>query len=113
MQLEPTLALALTETLKLADALIDASAAVPAHAMALPPRLVDALMTACPVAETFWSARMASCPFVLEVSRIVGKLVSIVVFNLARSPAASTLKTNVTASGVQVAFAEARALQLV
>jgi hypothetical protein len=49
----------------------------------------------------------------LAVSRIVGKLASIVVLSLARSPAASTLKTRVTVSGVQVAFAEACALQLV
>jgi hypothetical protein len=60
VQLEPTLALALTETLMLADALIEASAAVPAHAIAFPPKLADAPTTACPVAATFWSARIAS-----------------------------------------------------
>jgi hypothetical protein len=60
VQLEPTLALALTETLMLADALIDASAAVPAHAIALPPKLADEVTTACPVAATFSSARTAN-----------------------------------------------------
>ena len=60
VQLELTLALALTETLMLADALIDASTAVPAHAMALPPKFADPLTTTCPVAATFWSALTAS-----------------------------------------------------
>jgi len=60
VQLELTLALAFTETLMLADALIDASAAAPAHAIALPPKLADALTTACPVAATFSSALAAS-----------------------------------------------------
>jgi hypothetical protein len=60
VQLELTFALALTETLMLADALTDASAAVPAHAIALPPRFADVLTTACPVAATFSSALAAS-----------------------------------------------------
>jgi hypothetical protein len=55
-----TLVLALTETLMLADALSEASAAVPAHAMALPPKFPAAAMTARPVAETFSRARIAS-----------------------------------------------------
>ena len=112
MQLELTLALALTETLMVADALIEAWAAVPAHARALPPNFPEASTTACPVAATFWSARCASCPFVLKVSKIVGKLASIVVFSLARSPDASRLNTRVIVCGVQVTFAEACALQL-
>src|SRR6476659_7862399 len=41
VQLEVTLALAFTETVMLADALIDPSAAVPAHATALPPSFPD------------------------------------------------------------------------
>jgi hypothetical protein len=112
VQLELTLALAFTETVMLADALIDASAAVPAHAIALPLKLADALTTACPVAATFVSALAASWPFVLAVIRIVGKFFSIVVLSLAKSPVASTLAINVTVSGVQIIFAEACALQL-
>jgi hypothetical protein len=112
VQLELTFALALTETLMLADALIEAWAAVPAHARALPPNFPDASTTACPVAATFSSARCASCPFVLKVSKTAGRLASIVAFNLARSPAGSRLKTSSIVCGVQVTFAEACALQL-
>jgi hypothetical protein len=114
VQLELTLALALTETLMLADALTEASAAVPAHAIALPPKFADALTTAFPVAATFSRARATSGPFVLAVRRIAGKLVSSVAFSLARSLAAatSTLATRVTVSGSQINFAEACAPQL-
>src|SRR5258708_30315433 len=113
VQLELALAGALTETLTLADALTEASAAVPAHATALPPKLADALTTAFPVAATFSSARTASGPCVFAVRRIAGKFASIVAFSLARSPAAmtSTLAVRVTVSGSQIIFAEAFALQ--
>src|SRR4026209_1505865 len=95
-----------------ADAFIEAWPRVTEHARALPPNFPEASTTACPVAATFWSARCASCPFVLKVSKIAGKLASIVVFSLARSPDASRLKTRVSVCGVQVTLAEACALQL-
>jgi hypothetical protein len=112
VQLVLTLALALTETLMLADAVSEALAAVPAHARALPPNLVEASTTACPVAATFSRALFASCPFVLKVSKIAGKLASTVAFSFARSPSGSRLKTREIVCGVQVIFAEACALQL-
>jgi hypothetical protein len=112
VQLELTLVLALTDTLMLAVALSEAEAAVPAHAMALPPKLADESMTPLPVAETFWRARTASGPFVFAVSRIVGRLASMVVLSLARSPVASTLKASVSVNGVQIIFADACPLQL-
>ena len=112
MQLELTLALALTETLMLADALMEAWAAVLAQARALPPNFPEASTTAWPVSATFLSARCASCPFVLKVSKTAGKLASIVALSLARSPDGSRLKTNVIVCGVQVTLAEACALQL-
>jgi hypothetical protein len=112
VQLELTLVLALTETLMLEVALSEASAAVPAHAIALPPKVPDASRTAFPDAETFCNARTASGPWVLAASRSFGKLASTVVFSLARSPAASTLKARVIAMGWQIIFAEACPLQL-
>ena len=100
-QVELTLALAVTETLMLAVALADAVAAVPAHAMALPPRLLALATTAWPVADTFSSARTASGPFALAAAMSLGRLASRVALSLVMSPVASALQKSVTDGGVQ------------